>query len=125
MFVAGRKSNHSFIEVLGQSSSMSDEWFPKIKNALAANHGGSESDFSIYTVADNSATAGRISKGDVFTLIWTNDDITSLDFSAEDAKLWIQISADKNSFIADNMETILITVSILKADKSEIGRAHV
>jgi len=120
MFIAGRISNHSLVEILGQSSNMPDEWFPKIKSALAANYGGSESDFYIYTITDNSEIAGRILKGDTFTLIWTNDAITSLDFSSEDAKLWLQISADKNSFIADSMETILIIASILKADKSGI-----
>jgi len=59
--------------------------------AFANNYAnGDLNGISYYTAT--SAEEVRIQNGDEYELVWTNDDITGLDFSVEDNKRWLSVS---------------------------------
>lgn len=115
-YVAGRISGHATVEAGFRSPfNLMD-----FKSAIAANYGGVDLDYYVYSVDESNTDAVRIKNGDEWVAVWTGDVITGVDFSIEDAKKWIDVSVDKLTFSADNKEVVLVKASILLADKSDV-----
>ena len=126
-FFAGNKTTQALLEAGGRpgldfsiSSVMSS-----YKSAIATNYGTTSGNVSIYYVADNDAIAIRVMKGDQFAITWAgsppSSEISGVNFTAEDAKGWLQYSASKSSLLANGKETVIVYATLLNSDKSTIN----
>ena len=93
------------------------------RSALCTNYGIVDSNLSLFYVAESNASVVRIRNGDVYTLTWSGGEINGADFSTEDAKRWVKVTASKTEILADNTDTTTITFELWKADKSGIAAA--
>lgn len=119
-FITGQISTSSLVNISTVYPDSSGVDSPLIKSNTAQISGISESDLSVLEITDQ-ATIDRIQARDSFTLVFTGLDLTSLDFSPEESKLFVKISVDKNSIAADGSDTATISVEIWKADMSGIA----
>lgn len=124
-FFAGKKSDQTLLEHGGSSLDFNDASVQaSFLSALSINHGVSTNDISFFTVSDSSTEVERISSGDSWALAWSggapSGEISSIDFSEEDAKKWLQFSADKTAVLSDNKDLLTVSVSVLVANKSGI-----
>lgn len=72
--------------------------------ALCNNYGIVDSNLSLYYVEESNADAVRIRNGDSYTLIWTDGEITSFDFSIEDARRILRFNVkDENNVDSDTL----------------------
>ena len=115
-YVAGKIATHTTLE----SGFRSEFNLTDFRSAFANNYGGVYTDYYIYSVDESTADAIRIKNGDDWTAVWTGDAITGVSFATEDAKEWIDVTADRTIFMADGMETILLKASMLLANKSGV-----
>lgn len=69
-------------------------------DAIASNHANNDvTNIAYYGVPE--ADAKRIDKGDEYTLTWSGNHITALDFSVEDSKRWLRVEASQSGVKAD------------------------
>lgn len=91
-------------------------------NSISTNSGISVADISFYYLAEDDASVIRIMQGDTWSLTWNGGaptgEIDGLSFSTEDAKKWLQFSADKTGIVSNNKDTVTISVTMLTASKS-------
>lgn len=84
-------------------------------NSLAANYGGSPSDYSAYEVP--SAEEETVSKyPDDFNLVWTSNEVTDLDYTPLTSLQILKLSLDKSSMLGDNTESANLTVTLYESD---------
>jgi hypothetical protein len=118
-YIAGKVSTSATVET-GFRSSFDLNPF---RQALATNYGGDYTDYYIYSVDETDADAIRIKNGDDFVAVWTGNQITGVSFTVEDSKKCISSTTDRTLFMADNREQLMLSLSILKADKSGVDDA--
>jgi len=83
--------------------------------SLAANYGGSPSDYSAYEVP--SAEEETVSKyPDDFNLVWSSNEVTDLDYTPLTSTQILKLSLNKNSMIGDNTESADLTVTLYESD---------
>lgn len=82
--------------------------------------GGVDTDYAIYKLDSTSSDGLRIKNGDELSLHWTANEITSIDFELEEAKLWINVSVDKMIVKKDGVDYLTVTTNMIKADGSGI-----
>lgn len=116
LYIVGRISDHVIVE----SGIRSDFNNAEMRAAIAINYGGVAADYDIFTMNDSTAKARRFAKGDDWSAVWTGNTITDIDFTAEDNKKWLDVTASKNEIEADNTDGNLITINMLVPDKSGI-----
>ena len=86
-------------------------------------NGGAVDDYIYFTLDDTSSEVDRIMNlhcKDKFALIWSNDTITALDFSAYDALGHIGVSSDKTTIDSDGVEIAVITFTAYQSDGTTI-----
>jgi len=123
-YIAARKDTQVELEKVSNNIDFSSsEQRNVFREALCANYSISDNNLSVYYVSEPNENVTRVTKGDTYTLTWTastpDGEIDGVDFSAEDAKKWLQFSANKSNLIAGE-ETVIISVNLLKADKTGI-----
>jgi len=118
-YAAGKISDHTTLE----SGFRSPFNLTDFRSAFAANYGGVYTDYFIYSVDESTADAIRVKNGDDWVAVWTGDDITGVSFATEDAKKWIDVTADRTIFMADGVEAVLLKASVLLANKSGVDTA--
>ena len=119
MYFVGKVSDNSFVENSG-TYQPSDPPDSAVLANIKARLGGADEDYSIYHISNTHSDTLRVLNGDTVTLVWTGNSVTGISFAAEDAKEWISVSVDKTSFSADNLDQVLVSVSVLLANKSGI-----
>jgi hypothetical protein len=124
-FFAGKKSEQILLEYGGSSLDFNSATTrASFLSALSTNYGISTSDISFFVVGDSSTEVTRIRNGDSWALAWSNGMpsgvISSISFAAEDAKKWLQFTADKTTVLANNKDLLTVSVSVLTANKSGI-----
>jgi len=124
-YAAGNKTNQALLETAQVSLNLNDSVVrASFLSALSGNHGVSVSDISLYYVSSTEAFVARIQNGDSWALTWDNDaptgEISGVSFAEEDVKKWLQFSADKTTVIADEKDTLTVSVSALTANKSGV-----
>jgi len=144
-YIAGRKSDESLVEILLKRPewTIDDVTIDKrtkeilntqeeinavpevyrreitgLKTVIPINHGGQASDYSFHKMTQNEED--RIRNGDSYSLIWIANEVTGIDFSLEDAKLYLKIYSDKAEIDGDGNEEAQITFEFWKTDKSAI-----
>jgi hypothetical protein len=117
--VIGRISDQTIVEVSGLMGNIN---MPSFSAAIATNYGGQASDYTIYTMS--SAEQQRYENGDQYSVVWSVNVITGLDFYAEDTKRWIRLTSNKTRAAADGVDSIVITINVMKADQSSIDTTY-
>lgn len=77
-YVTGRIADHKILEATGIDSPIN---MANYKEALAINHGGSSSDFFVYTIESDSEEVQKIYSGYEHIFIWENDEIVRVNFT--------------------------------------------
>jgi hypothetical protein len=109
-FFAGRKSDHVMLENGGRSLDFSiSANRAAFLAALSANYGVDVSGISLYVVDDGDTAAARVRQGDEYSLAWADDEITGVDFSAEDAKRIITVTPALSTISADGTDAAALT----------------
>lgn len=123
LYISGRIADQVIVETTGIAGNVDMTVY---KNAIATNHGGVAADYYIYTLADSSTETKRIQAGDEHTFIWTNDEITGVDFSIEDNRKLFTIktvdpdnkSIVKDTIVGDNIDSVIIQTQTCFADET-------
>ena len=103
------KSTLSILEVSGLQFSITDaDMVDKLKDAIVANYGVAKSDVSMLQFADNHATVTRLHRGDDYTIVWANGEISGLNFSNEDAKNKFTIEATPAQVAVGGQVTVTV-----------------
>ena len=114
-WIVGKKSDESEVEILIREP----EWtLAQLTAVIPVNHGGVSDDYSYYEMQGTDEV--RLLDGWEHELVWTDNAITSVDFSAEENKRWLKFSIDKTEISDDGVETVEITLELWKADLSGI-----
>jgi len=117
MYIVAKIADHSIVKVTGVYYDK-----PPSENILLDNivkeFGGATGDYAVLNVDDKSTDALQISKNWSFTLIWSGDTITGIDFTAETAKKWIEFfnTSDQSTIEANDREAILLGANVLLDD---------
>jgi hypothetical protein len=115
-YIIGRKSSNEIVE---KSQIFTPVDMASYMAALRKNYG---EECSIFALEDNDDQVKRIKNGDEFAAVWDDDEIFGLDFSIEDNKKILKFESDKTSFVADGIDSVNISVSVLtpaeKLDKT-------
>jgi len=115
-WIAGRISDKVTVEY-----GFRDEFsLNPFRSAIANNYGGAYTDYYIYSVDESDADALRVKDGDEFSAAWTDDAITGLDFSEQDARKWIRFYASKSNIIVGGSDEVIVSSKVYESDKSEI-----
>lgn len=122
-FIAANKVTQTILESGSRNSDFNDSAFlNSFLSALSANYSVSVENIVLYSMLDDSAEVLRVANGDQYTLIWSGvaptGIITGLSFAVEDAKEWLQFSADKTTILNDGVEEITVEAKVLTANKS-------
>ena len=121
MFAVGKVSDKTLATISGTYGSGDPPDVAILANVIA-DFGGVAADYSILHISDTSAKAKRVMEGDDFDLVWTGNVLTDLDFaSREDTKRWIDVGVSKASILADNTDSLTLTLGIWKADKTGLA----
>lgn len=125
-FIASRKDTQIELEKGGRNLDFTNEAIRNaFRAALCTNHSISDSNLSLYYVADADESVVRVMSGDSYTLTWSaavpTGEVNGLSFSTEDAKRWVKITVSKSEILADNTDTTVVTIELWKADKSGIA----
>ena len=120
-FIAAKKDTREIIELGGRSIDLTvPAVLAAYKVALATNYSTTAQNISVLVRSDSHADVARVQARASFSLVWTDNEITALDFSDEDSKRWVRVTASKTEIDADGVDTTTITVEVLKADKSGV-----
>ena len=122
-FVAARKGTQTVLEMGGRSPDLTGEILTSFRAALCTNYGIADSNLSVLVLADTDLKVSRVRDGAEFMLVWAAEEISDLDFGAEDAKRILKVTASKATIVADGVDTTTITVELWKADNSGIAAA--
>jgi len=118
-YIAAKKADKTIVESGFRSSfNLTD-----FRAALAANYGGVPADYYVFSTDETDARAQRAKKGDELSPVWAGaamDEISDIEFSKEDAKPILRLAIDKISMMADGIDKVVVTASILLPDKSAI-----
>lgn len=120
-FIAARKTGTVFLESGLRSPDLAGQTLADFRAALCVNYAVTDADLSLLVLADNHASTLRAMAGDGYTLAWSGGEVTAMDFSAEDAKLILKVSASKATIMADNADASTVTVELWKADGSGVA----
>lgn len=85
--------------------------------ALNQNYG---TDISLYTVSDDTEDFSRLQNGDEFSIVWTGNEITGLDWTPEDSKPIVKTTASKTVVAADGVDSVDVRIEVWKPDNSGI-----
>lgn len=90
------------------------------ESRLINESGVAENDIDIFFVTNTAGdvTLERVLKGDEFTLTWSNDVITGLNFSAEDDKKLLTVTTDKALIMQGNGSPDIATLTFTVSDPS-------
>lgn len=88
-WVIGKKSDESLIEI---SDKKPDFDLAELQSVIPTNYGGISTDYSYYSITNQEVR--RIHDGDSYVLTWVSNEITDVDFTIEDNKYWLHVSAD-------------------------------
>lgn len=89
-----------------------------LNTLVPKNQGGVLSDYSFYQLSEEDKA--RESDGEEHVITWTDNEITGVDFSPEENKLWVKFTADKTEIDDDGVDSVQITLEIWEADQSGI-----
>ena len=117
-WIIGRKSDESTVEV---SIKQPDFTLEQLQTVIPVNYGGVAGDYSFYQMQGTDEE--RIKDGWEYDLTWTAGEITDIDFTPEESKRWLKVSATKTEIDDDGVETVDITLELWKADLSGIETA--
>ena len=121
-YVAARKDTQVELEKGGNSLDFTNETQrDAFRLALCNNYGIADNNLSLFYGAETNNNVTRIRNGDTYALVWEDGEVTGFDFSDEDAKRWVKVTASKTEILADNTETTTITFELWKANKSGIA----
>jgi hypothetical protein len=91
-------------------------------SSISTNSGVSVANISFYYLTDNDAFVTRVRNGDIWALTWNGSiptgEISGVSFVTEDAKKWLQFSADKTGVLSNNKDILTVSVTMLTANKS-------
>jgi hypothetical protein len=103
-----------------------DQWIKEPPFSLAElqirvpqRYGGVATDYSFYQLSANELD--KITDGQSRTFIWSNGEITGIDFSNETSKPWVKLSATKTYIANDGVDSTVITLEVWKPNLSEIA----
>jgi hypothetical protein len=116
-YIIGRISDQKIIEKVEISSDVS---LQKYKEAIAANYGGVDSDYSVFAIDKSDPALEKIYAGAEYEVVWDNSVISGVDFSVYDAKGSICFETDKTDILADGKDVCNITVKIIDAAGDDI-----
>jgi hypothetical protein len=113
-------------QVIIEQTERNDIDISSYKEAIATNHGGVSSDYYVFALDVESTEAKNIRAGYEHTFIWTNDEITGVDFSAEyNRKLFTIRTIDpdnktlvKDTMVGDGIDSIIIQVKTCLTDET-------
>jgi hypothetical protein len=122
-FITGRIVDQAIVEKTEISNNVD---IAAYKEAIATNYGGISTDYSIYNLDSGSTEANNIRNGYECTFIWTNNEITGVDFSIEyNRKLFTIRTVDpdnkavvKDTMIGDNIDSIILQIKTCFADET-------
>ena len=126
MFVVANKNTHELVYTSGIYRSADVPSNSIIIQTVMKTSGGSENDYTVFQINDNSIEAARITNGDDFSLVWSapapNGIITAVDFTTENSKYWLRFVAllGKTEIIADNFDSTDIVIEVWNAEKTAI-----
>lgn len=120
-FVAARIDTTAVLEHGDRNPDLTGAILLSFRANLCAKYGIVDSNLSILTLAASDASAQRVLLGDDFELVWTAGQISSITFTAENAKRILKVSSSKATILADNLDTTVITVEVWKPDNSGIA----
>lgn len=126
-YVVGKISDGSFVKHEGPYNTGSTSLYPsfeEIRSNVSDQIGIDESDLFVLSVTD-SAIIARLVNRDSFTILWDSEEITGLDFSPEDNKLFIKFEQDKKFIASNGTDSATITVTIYESDGSTIKPVNV
>ena len=117
MHIVIKKSDQSILEVSDISPPLTNT---QILDAMISRYGGLSTDYSVYQTTDQ-AIIKKVLAGKSYNLVLdVQGNLTGLDFSVEDNKLWLNFSIDKPMILANELDTATLTISVRKADDSGI-----
>jgi len=122
-FAAGNKTTQALIESASISIDLSNSSVQSsFLTALSTNHGVAEADISFYYLADTDPSVTRVHNGDSWALTWSGSaptgEVSGVSFATEDAKKWLQFSANKTGVLANNKDILTVSITMLTANKS-------
>ena len=120
-FVAARKDTKVLLEAGTRSPDLAGAILTGFRAALCTNHGILDANLFVYVIPETDADAKAVMDGAEWSAAWTGSDITGIDLSVETAKRILKVSASKNTILADDTDTTVITVELWKADNSGIA----
>ncbi|HID93307.1 MAG TPA: hypothetical protein EYP60_04335 [bacterium (Candidatus Stahlbacteria)] len=116
MYIAGRISEHTVVEVSGFYTTGNPP-IQIIQKNLVANLGGNPTDYYIFEIEDESSDmAQKVFDGQEFDAVWNGDAIVDLDFTPEESKRWLKVTANKTEVVKDGQDEVDMTIEILKPD---------
>jgi len=121
-YIVGKISDQSYVAKTGiyRNNPPSKN---HVKSWAEKNFDVTADDCSVYAVEDVE-TIDRLKKDDEFNLAWSDGVITALDFTPEDNKNWLEVTADKDTVLRDGTDTITITAKVLLADQSGVDNNY-
>jgi hypothetical protein len=115
-WIIGKKSDES---VLQFSIKTPDFTLNELQQIIPNNYGGTSSDYSYLQITE--LEANRYSNGDVYNIIWTDNEITGIDFTPEDSKHWAKLFTSQPAIKDDGIDYAEIKLEVWKPDLSEIA----
>lgn len=113
-WIIGRKSDLSLVEITNNSFAT----LQRLETVFPQKFGGVASDYSYLDIDE--VTFARISNGDSYTLDWSGTDLTGVDFTTENTKLWVKLATDKTVVLGDNIDSATITLEVWNAGLTTI-----
>jgi len=123
MFILANNKTHDVLKVSGQYIGLTEAQQLSLRtNVLnkAVAEGYLLADLEYFYIEDSdlpNSTCQRILAGASYDVIWTGGNITSIDFSPEDAKGYVKFTSDKTEIRGDGVDSALITLTVYLADK--------
>lgn len=78
-------------------------------------YGGVYADYSVFTMDDGDPIENRVNSGQLFELIWTNNEITGVSMAPEDQKPILKISVQNNKslILADGIDSFVLELRLV------------
>lgn len=120
-FIAVRKDTKDILEMGGRSPDLIGPVLAGFRAALCTNYRVTDDNLSVLVLDNNDASVARLRDGDEKSLLWSGSNLVGVDFSQEDKKRILKVTASKSTILADYTDTTTITVELWKADNTGIA----
>lgn len=115
-WIIGRKSDKSVVEV---SLKRPQFTLQELEFAIPNNYGGVAGDYSYFESTDEDVV--RFRDGWERDLVWSGNEITDIDWSPEENKVWIKMYSDEVEIKNDGVDSVNLRLEVWKADLSGIA----